>query len=177
MNYNFQKNKINGDRAENEFKALCIHYNKEILDSTYEEDKYKHIDFYVKLKKNMKTVDVKAIKKVFGEYNNDLYYIELINDYGYPGWIYSKDLDLIAFENIDEYNIYRRKDILHFLENINLKKYKEIKRKLHFCNKYSKCVLLPKEEIEHFKYYELKKIKPTTPINNKKNLLGMIKKA
>ncbi len=160
MVYNFKKNKINGDRAENEFKALCIHYNKDILDSTYEEDKYKHIDFYVKLKKNMKTVDVKSIKKVYGEYNNDLYYIELINDYGYKGWIFSEKLNLIAFENINEYNIYRRKDILDFL-NQTKNKYKEITRKLHFCNTYSKCILLPKKDIEHLKYYELIKIKQT----------------
>ena len=157
MNYNFKKNKINGDRAENEFKALCIHYNKEIKDSTLEEDKYKHIDFYVKFKKEMKSVDVKSIKKVYGEYNNDMYYIELINDYGYPGWIYSKDLDLIAFKNINKNNIYRRKDILQFLEKKN--EYKEIKRKLIFCDTYSKCILLPKKDIEHFKYYELKKTK------------------
>ena len=157
MNYNFKKNKINGDRAENEFKNLCIHYDKEILDSTLEEDKYKHIDFYVKLKKNMKTVDVKSIKKVLGEYNNDLYYIEFINDYGYKGWIFSEDLDLIAFENINEYNIYQRKDILDFLDE-KKNKYTEIKRKLHFCNTYSKCILLPKKDIEHFRYYELKKL-------------------
>ena len=158
MVYDFKKNKINGDRAENEFKDLCIHYNKEIKDSTLQEDKYKHIDFYVNLKNEMKSVDVKSIKKVFGEYNNDLYYIELINDYGYPGWIYSKDLDLIAFENMKEYNIYRRKDILDFL-NQTKNKYKEIKRKLQFCDTYSKCILLPKRDIEHFKYYELKKTK------------------
>jgi hypothetical protein len=158
MVYNFKKNKINGDKAENEFKALCIHYNKEIKDSTLQEDKYKHIDFYVKLKNKIESVDVKAIKKVYGEYNNDLYYIELINDYGYAGWIFSKDLDLIGFENINEYNIYHRKDILDFL-NQKKNKYKEIKRKLHFCNTYSKCILLPKRDIEHFKYYELKKTK------------------
>jgi hypothetical protein len=159
MNYNFKRNKINGDRAENEFKALCIHYNKEIKDSTFHEDKYKHIDLYVNLKNKIESVDVKAIKKVYGEYNNDLYYIELINDYGYPGWIHSKDLDLIAFENVNEYNIYHRKDILNFIENEKKKKYKEITRKLHFCNTYSKCILLPKRDIEHFKYYELKKTK------------------
>jgi len=72
----------------------------------------------------MKTVDVKSIKKVLGEYNNDLYYIEFINDYGYKGWIFSEDLDLIAFENINEYNVYKRKDILDFLEKkkINIQK-------------------------------------------------------
>ena len=156
MVYNFKKNKINGDRAENEFKDLCIHYNKEIKDSTLQEDRYKHIDFYVNLKNEMKSVDVKSIKKVLGKYNNDLYYIELINDYGYHGWIYSKDLDLIAFENMNEYNIYQRKDILKFLEKKN--EYKEIKRKLIFCDTYSKCILLPKRDIEHLKYYELKKI-------------------
>ena len=156
MVYNFKKNKINGDRTENEFKDLCIHYNKEIKDSTLQEDRYKHIDFYVNLKNEMKSVDVKSIKKVLGKYNNDLYYIELINDYGYHGWIYSKDLDLIAFENMNEYNIYQRKDILKFLEKKN--EYKEIKRKLIFCDTYSKCILLPKRDIEHLKYYELKKI-------------------
>jgi len=156
MVYNFKKNKINGDRTENEFKDLCIHYNKEIKDSTLQEDRYKHIDFYVNLKNEMKSVDVKSIKKVLGKYNNDLYYIELINDYGYPGWIYSEDLDLIAFENMNEYNIYQRKDILKFLEKKN--EYKEIKRKLIFCDTYSKCILLPKRDIEHLKYYELKKI-------------------
>ncbi len=163
MVYNFKKNKINGDRAENEFKTLCIKNNKEIKNSTLKEDKYKHIDFYVKLKKNMKTVDVKSIKKVLGEYNNDLYYIEFINDYGYKGWIFSEDLDLIAFENINEYNVYKRKDILDFLEK-KKNKYTEIKRKLNFCNTYSKCILLPKKDIEHFKYYELNKHNKTNTI-------------
>ena len=154
MVYNFKKNKINGDKAENEFKALCIHYNKEIKDSTLQEDKYKHIDFYVKLKNKIESIDIKAIKRVFNEYNNDLYYIEMINDYGYKGWIFSAKLDLIGFENIESFNIYNREDLLNFIQN-SKKKYKQIKRKLKFSENYSLCFLIPKADIEHLKYYQL----------------------
>jgi len=158
MNYNFRKNKLEGDQTEKKFEDLCLYYNIEIKKSSLDEDKYKHIDYYVKIKQKCFTsVDVKSIKKVNGEYNDDLYYIELTNDYGYKGWIYSKDLDIIAFENKNEFNLYRRKDILDFIHNTDITKYKEVKRKLYFLDTFSKCILLPKKDIEHFKYYQLKK--------------------
>ena len=159
MNYNFEKNKLEGDKIEKKFEDLCQYYNIEIKKSSLEEDKYKHIDYYIKLKKKcFISVDVKSLKKINGEYNDDLYYIELQNDYGYPGWIYSKDLDIIAFENKHEFNLYHRKDILDFINCMNYKKYKEIKRRLFFLHTFSKCILIPKKDIEHFKYYEMVKI-------------------
>ena len=154
MVYNFKKNKINGDRAENEFYALCMKNKKDITKSNEYDDKYKHIDFYVKLKNKIESIDIKAIKRVFNEYNNDLYYIEMINDYGYKGWIFSAKLDLIGFENIESFNIYNREDLLNFIQN-SKKKYKQIKRKLKFSENYSLCFLIPKADIEHLKYYQL----------------------
>ena len=69
--YDFKDNKKIGDKAESLFKYLCLKNNKEITDSSYYEDKYKHIDFYVRLKQNLKTVDVKALKRVKGVLNNE----------------------------------------------------------------------------------------------------------
>jgi len=163
--YDFKDNKKIGDKAETLFKYLCLKNKKEITNSSYYEDKYKHIDFYVRLKQNLKTVDVKAIKRVKGILNNDLYYIEITNDYGNPGWIYAKDLQLLAFENFKEFNVYKRKDILKYVEKLDFEKYDIIERKLQYARGgISKCLLLPKKEIEHMKYYTLDKDK-TLPNN------------
>jgi hypothetical protein len=152
--YDFKDNKKIGDKAESLFKYLCLKNNKEITDSSYYEDKYKHIDFYVRLKQNLK-----------GVLNNDLYYIEITNDYGNPGWIYAEDLQLLAFENFKEFNIYKRKDILKYVEKLDFNKYEIIERKLRYARGgISKCLLLPKKEIEHMKYYTLDKDK-TSPNN------------
>lgn len=172
--YDFKNNKKIGDKAEMLFKFLCLKNNKEIIDSSYYEDKHKHIDFYVRLKQNLKTVDVKALKKINGVLNDDFYYIELVNDYGNPGWIYGKDLHLLAFENFNEFNVYRRKDILKYIEKLDFTNYKVITRKLHFCNgQESKCVLLPKKEIEHMKYYILSKGSNVSPPTSSNNLLSL----
>lgn len=165
--YDFKDNKKIGDKAETLFKYLCLKNKKEITDSSYYEDKYKHIDFYVRLKQNLKTVDVKALKRVKGVLNNDLYYIEITNDFGNPGWIYAEDLQLLAFENFKEFNVYKRKDILNYVEKLDFDKYDIIERKLRYGRGgISKCLLLPKKEIEHMKYYILKK-------DNTNNLLNL----
>ena len=145
-----------GNDSEKMFESICLARNIFIKKSSTYENTRLHIDFYVKLKQNMKSVDVKAVKNYKGQFQDKVYYIELVNDWGNKGWIFSKKLDLIAFECFDCFRIYKRKYILKYL-NKNTSKLEITTRTLFKSNCTSKCVMVPRVLIENLLYFKLDK--------------------
>ena len=88
-------------------------------DSTEEEDKYDHIDFWWESpKKGIIGIDVKGLKKSKRhdkEYDDTINWLELRNVYGKPGWVYGKS-EYVAFRT--------KKDIL-FVKTVKLRDFAE----------------------------------------------------
>ena len=145
-----------GSDSEKMFESICFSKNIFIKKSSTYENTRKHIDFYIRLKKNTKSVDVKAIKRYKGQFQDKYYYIEFINDWGNKGWIYSKSMDLVAFECFDCFRIYKRKKILDFINN-NPNKFEITTRTLFNSKKTSKCIMVDRNVIESLLYYKLDK--------------------
>jgi len=78
-----------------------------VVKSTPEEDKMKHIDFYV----NDKGVDVKAKRGL------DKIWLEITNTRGYRGWL-KGEAEYIAFHfpDFNHFKFFRREDLLKFVE-------------------------------------------------------------
>ena len=145
-----------GSDSEKMFESVCFSRNIFVKKSSTYENQKLHIDFYVRLKQNTRSVDVKAIKRYKGQFQDKVYYIEMINDWGNKGWIFSKHLDLIAFECFDCFRIYKRKKLLEYL-NKNPDKFEVTTRTLFNSNKTSKCVMLPRMYVESLLYFKLDK--------------------
>ena len=145
-----------GSDSEKIFESICFSKNIFIKKSSTYENTRKHIDFYIRLKQNTKSVDVKAIKRYKGQFQDKFYYIEVINDWGNNGWIYSKSMNLVAFECFDCFRIYKRKKILDFI-NKNPDKFEITTRTLFNSTKTSKCIMVDRNVIESLLYYKLDK--------------------
>jgi hypothetical protein len=79
----------------------------EVVKSSPEDDKMKHIDFYV----NGKGVDVKAKRGL------NKIWLELTNTRGYHGWL-KGEAEYIAFHfpDFNHFKFFRREDLLKFVE-------------------------------------------------------------
>ena len=98
----------NGELAESAFAFIY----SQLIDrrSTPRENKYKHIDFFLK---DGRTVDVKAKTKITP--NNNVC-VEVINVYGSVGWCHTLSaVDLIAFETYNDFVIVQNKDLIKLL--------------------------------------------------------------
>jgi hypothetical protein len=105
-----------GDNGESIAKQWFIDNGYEVRDSSASQDAHKHIDFYIKENGVWKSVDVKYKKN---------FYIELTNNWGKPGWIYTgADYIFQMFQqggkwkwNIDEAYLYKREDMIKYMRN------------------------------------------------------------
>lgn len=105
-----------GDDGEMIAKQWFIDNGYEVRDSSASQDAHKHIDFYIKENGEWKSVDVKYKKN---------FYIELTNNWGKPGWIYTgADYIFQLFQkggkwkwNIDEAYLYKREDMIKYMKN------------------------------------------------------------
>jgi len=79
------ENKKLGDHGEELAKRWFINHGYEIRESTAQEDAKHHADFWVNICGEWKSVDVK--------YKTE-FWVELVNHFGYGGWIY-KGADII----------------------------------------------------------------------------------
>lgn len=129
---NSSKEKQLGNKGEEIAKNWFIENGYEVKDSTpYSDAKY-HADFFVKIDGEWKSVDVKYKKK---------FYIELINNWGNKGWIYTgTDYIFQLFQpgsnwNIHEAFLYKREDMVDFIQN------NKALLDDRFCTKYGKCKL------------------------------------
>ena len=126
--------------------------------STFYEDVYKHFDFTIKLKKHNRTIDIKSIKQIRKKFQDEYFYIELTNDICLKGWIYAETMDLVGFECFNNFMIYKRKDILKFINNKGINNFQILRRnnKKKF-GLYSETILIKKSELEDILYYRLDK--------------------
>lgn len=95
-----------GKSAEDLFELFLKKSQKNYRPSTIEEQ-YKHIDFIIYGKKEIK-VDVKGPKKVSRydtDPNSDLIWVEFKNVMGNAGWLYGEN-DLIAFYRESDSSFY-----------------------------------------------------------------------
>ena len=60
------KNHNQGQSSEILFQNLCKRDNIDIKKSSKSQDRYDHIDFFVKFKNNQRSIDIKSIKKIDG---------------------------------------------------------------------------------------------------------------
>lgn len=114
---NAPKSKIlQGKGAEQLFKETILKNNFEYRDSTKKEDIYKHTDCYVKFHQKWRSIDVKSLKKIRGEFQDEKFFIEIKNDYGYPGWLYSNHVQFIAFQTFNGFELYKTKKLRRYFE-------------------------------------------------------------
>lgn len=120
MLYN-QYKKYTINNSENIFKNICLINNIECVESSNFDNRHKHIDFYIFIDNIKYSVDVKAIKKIKRHHTNkqdNLFWIELINDYNNKGWIYCKHMDIVAFETNFNFILCYRNILLEYIEKI-----------------------------------------------------------
>jgi hypothetical protein len=114
-----------GKDFEDRLKVLFKERGFEVQESTEEENKFKHIDFYVKGTDGRQySIDAKAMKSIdHGQTYQDVYtYVEFKNVRGNPGWIYG-EVDFFAFERKSSTIIISQKNLLAFsLSKVDLNK-------------------------------------------------------
>ena len=147
------KNHNQGQSSEILFQNLCKRDNIDIKKSSKNQDRYDHIDFFVKFKNNQRSIDIKSIKKIDGIRQEKLYYIEIYNDGGNKGWINAPKMYLLGFECFDCFKIYRRDKISEYINKKGIDKFENRTR----YKDDSLCILLPSTEIEHLIYFTLYK--------------------
>ena len=98
-----------GKKTEEHFKELMISRGNKCVKSSYNDDLYKHIDFYV----NGFGVDVK------GKRRTHTIWLEIVNVKGYHGWLKGES-DFIVFDILDlsAYCVFKRTELLAFVSNI-----------------------------------------------------------
>jgi len=108
-----------GTEAEETFRQVmsreCI-YTKS---ATLNENKYKHTDIFISTdNEKLYGVDNKGHKRVFrnGPPSDKWLWVEIINGYGYPSYIYSEQT-YISFEYYNNIYLVRRKDLQEFIDN------------------------------------------------------------
>ncbi len=158
----FRHNVQRGKKCEMEFEALLKREGIFDRKATDDEDRFKHIDYWLKFQIPASppismTVDVKSLKKVRGQFQDELFYIEMINDNGNKGWIHAPCMDLVAFECYDAFRMYRRESLLDFIREKKMSSFQVIERRLPHMETKSCCVLLPRAQIEHLLFYTLLK--------------------
>lgn len=142
------KNIKQGNESEKLFETIVSNDGYYIKKSRNYEDRYLHIDYYVKFKNNVRSVDVKSIKHYNGKLQDKYYYIEIKNNWGNDGWIYSKHTNLFAFQCFDAFRIYRRERLLNYINEKGIDSFMGIKR----AKDKSYCILLPREEVSQMVY-------------------------
>jgi len=96
-----------GRQIEKLFHDVLTSRGYKVEKTSVEDDKMKHIDYYV----NGKGVDVKAKRSL------NKIWLELVNTSGYKGWL-KGEAEYIAFhfEDFNHFKVFRREDLLSFVE-------------------------------------------------------------
>jgi hypothetical protein len=101
-----------GKDAELDFKARMLALNRVVTNSTKDQDRHDHIDFFV----DGITYDVKSEKRFRRRDDNtrsDLIWLEMKNVRGHKGWLCS-EVNKIAFELDKQFYIFDREKLLQF---------------------------------------------------------------
>lgn len=102
-----------GREIESLFESVLSSMGYNVIKSSLEDDKMKHIDFYV----NGVGVDVKASKGI-----NDMW-LEVTNTRGFPGWL-KGEAEYISFyfKSLNHFKLFNRRDLLNFvIQNVTEK--------------------------------------------------------
>lgn len=108
---------VKGKKAEKQFSELF----KNIKESSFEDDKYKHIDLIIETK-----VDVKGIKKIYRtdqHPDENYHWIEIKNNYGYDGWAFTGDSEFIAFQTKRYFVIVHKEKLKNWIAKNVIKEY------------------------------------------------------
>jgi hypothetical protein len=129
---NSSKEKQIGDTGEEIAKAWFVNNGYEVRDSSPNLDASHHADFYIKENGMWKSVDVKYKKK---------FYIELTNNWGNNGWIYTgADYIFQMFQQGSSWDtstayLYKREHMVRFIQD-NMMLFSD-----RFCTKFGNCKL------------------------------------
>ena len=140
----FDYSKKEGDRVENDLKEKLKLLGYNIKESTIQQDRYSHIDFFI----NGYGVDAKANRHL------DTIWLEITNVNGNNGWLKGKAYYII-FEIVELncYCVFKRIDLLNYA--LTFKEYTESKDK--FYKIYTRKKWNKKDEVIKVKYNEIKK--------------------
>jgi hypothetical protein len=151
-----------GSRAERIFISLAVSKGFEVSPSKVSENKINHIDFFLKKENVVKSVDVKARKKLSAydsSYNDDWTWVEFQNANGFKGWLYG-DADYIAFEKECVFLMVDRISLLHLSESL-VDRSKDFAKRSSDA-KYRIYQRRDEEEISLIKTSDIKKLKRCT---------------
>jgi hypothetical protein len=129
---NSSKEKQIGDTGEELAKEWFVNNGYKVRDSSAEGDSKNHADFYIMVDGVWKSIDVKYKKK---------FYIELINNWGNTGWIYTgADYIFQMFQKGSSWDtntayLYKREYMVRFMQD-NMILFSD-----RFCTKYGKSKL------------------------------------
>ena len=146
----YDYSKKEGDRVENDLKEKLKLLGYTVKESTTEQDRYDHIDFFV----NGFGVDAKSNKHL----NN--IWLEISNVNGNNGWLKGKAYYII-FEIVELncYSVFKRIDLLNYA--LTFKEYTDNKHefyKIYTRKKWNKKDQVIKVKYDDIKQYELKRI-------------------
>lgn len=110
-----------GKNAENKFAIMAKERDFDIVKSSVKKDKEEHWDFEISKQLThgfyKRKFDIKAMKKVNGEYTDELIYIELQNVGGTAGWLYGKQ-DGVVFEMKESFILVNLEDLRKKVESL-----------------------------------------------------------
>jgi len=150
-----------GLKAEELFKNIMESRGHSVIESSKDENVYKHIDFWV----NNKSVDVKS-KRHLG-----CIWLELKNVNGYAGWLES-EVEYIAFDvvELESFCIFHRISLLEFVLN-NVKERANDKTEfMKFYTRANRKDVLVKVTLDNIKHLLIQQISYATtyPKSNRK---------
>ena len=165
----YTKSVADGTAAEERFmKAFVKTFpDSEVKASTVFDNKNRHIDVICKLGNSTVTFDVKAEKKVNrsdSTASTEYTWVELLNNFGRPGWAYGKE-KYLAFEWGNEFIIVEREKMLDMVNNRKLPEIKTENKDLPAYSQYQRakygnkdvCVLTPIADLREIAKFILKK--------------------
>lgn len=115
-----------GYEIEKNFGDLISKFGKVEYADSY-TDIHKHWDLKLTTSKGFITFDVKGMRKINrsdNNYNENIQWIEFVNVNGDRGWIYG-EAKYIVFERENDYVMIKRTDIIEYLNNHEVGKYKQ----------------------------------------------------
>ena len=165
----YTKSVADGTAAEERFmKAFVKTFpDSEVKASTVFDNKNRHIDVICKRGNSTVTFDVKAEKKVNrsdSTASTEYTWVELLNNFGRPGWAYGKE-KYLAFEWGNEFIIVEREKMLDMVNNRKLPEIKTENKDLPAYSQYQRakygnkdvCVLTPIADLREIAKFILKK--------------------
>lgn len=92
------RNRIAGNKAESAFRDQMSAKGWTVRKADVQTDREDHVDFFLSRGAERMAVDVKACKRVAGQFRDDLVWVEVMPEHGIRSWLYAPRVTHVAFQ-------------------------------------------------------------------------------